>query len=144
MLIAPARAGKKATQNAGEPLTTAAALSAAATVSAPAIQPRAQTNHDTRAWAGLAGPPTLLPKVTEKAAWSSKEMRSHPSTAAPLPAPSGPPDQDEDLESTPTAANNSRTMQGESDAVYLGPDATVTGLLRQIPESLTPSLLQPQ
>jgi hypothetical protein len=42
-------AGKKATQNGGEPFTTTAS-SAAATASGPTIQPRPQSNHDVLAW----------------------------------------------------------------------------------------------
>ncbi|KAF2129621.1 ankyrin [Dothidotthia symphoricarpi CBS 119687] len=119
---------KKVTQNAGEPFTTTA-LSAAATVSGPAIRPRLQSNHDALAWTGLANPP-------EKAAWGSEERLPHPSVAGPQTS-----DQNQDL--TPTTAKDSRTMRGKSDAAYLGPDATIAGLMRQFQDPLTPSSLQP-
>ena len=81
-------AGKKATQNGGEPFTTAAAPSAAATASGPTIQPRPQSNHDVLAW-------------------GSEGRLSHPHAT-------GLQTSEQDQVPPSTTANSSHTLQGDA------------------------------
>jgi len=79
---------KKATQNGGEPFTTAAAPSAAATASGPTIQPRPQSNHDVLAW-------------------GSEGRLSHPHAT-------GLQTSEQDQVPPSTTANSSHTLQGDA------------------------------